>query len=563
MSPLSLRLKSEKYFALLLLLITLLGGLVRLYELGSYPYRFDHDEMALGYEAWSIWETGRDSHGNAFPMRFRSFNNYAPPVAFYVTTPVVGLLGLNETTTRLPIALAGIATIVLVALLARAWFSPAAGLIAALLLACNPWHISYSRIAFEVGLVPFFISLGLLGFTYGMRWPVDAHRPPLGALLWLGLSALAFALLVATYFTMPVEVPLLILACTAAVLLQRPRRFRPLITWYALLLLFLSPFLVDYLANWQIYQTRFTNNSILRLENWPTIWLDNYRKHFDLQSLFVRGYGPGQRDPLPYGFGELSWFNGLSMLLGFAALLLRHRRDKAAPLNILALSLIWLLSFPVAASMVDAPERVVEYRALNLLPLPQIMAGLGWFVLFDLLRRVGRYLSAAFILVTPLLLLIPLYNFSSSYFQPIYAWNSPAFNVGLRPVIEQVRDQTDSCDKIWLEPTNQTLIYYLFLSAYPPAKYQAADKLELTYEDVPESIWRGPYLFIPYLDNWYFDYTLGDAETSRLPESCGDQWSRLIYITRKTDIPAEWPRLATSTDPDGNIYWQAVIMPHE
>ncbi|HLY26294.1 MAG TPA: hypothetical protein VKQ72_08135 [Aggregatilineales bacterium] len=113
-------------FWILLALIVAGAGLIRLYALGTYPQRFNQDEMVQGYDAWSLWQTGRDHHGALLPLNFQAFNDYIPPLGNYITAPFVGLFGLDETTTRLPTAVLGIATIVLVGLLGRQWFGPAA-----------------------------------------------------------------------------------------------------------------------------------------------------------------------------------------------------------------------------------------------------------------------------------------------------------------------------------------------------------------------------------------------------------------------------------------------------
>ena len=62
--------RSGSRFWLLLLGILLLASALRLYALDTYPQRFNQDEMILGYDAWSIWNTGHDHHGALFPIFF-------------------------------------------------------------------------------------------------------------------------------------------------------------------------------------------------------------------------------------------------------------------------------------------------------------------------------------------------------------------------------------------------------------------------------------------------------------------------------------------------------------
>src|SRR4051812_15291495 len=109
-------------FTILLAAIVLLAAFYRLYRLDAYPVHFDNDESVLAYDAWSIWQTGADHHGVVMPNHFRTFNEYIPGLAQYITAPFVGLLGLNESAARLPFSLMGIATVFLTALIGRKWF---------------------------------------------------------------------------------------------------------------------------------------------------------------------------------------------------------------------------------------------------------------------------------------------------------------------------------------------------------------------------------------------------------------------------------------------------------
>src|SRR5947209_7233511 len=81
------RSSSHSWFWLLLLGILLLASVLRLYALDVYPQNFDCDTTALGYDAWSLWTTGHDQHGERFPVYFRSFGDYVPPVAYYMVAP--------------------------------------------------------------------------------------------------------------------------------------------------------------------------------------------------------------------------------------------------------------------------------------------------------------------------------------------------------------------------------------------------------------------------------------------------------------------------------------------
>src|SRR5258707_10623050 len=143
------------WFWLPLLAVLLFAAGVRLYKLGEYPQRFNQDEMVMGYDAWSLWQTGRDHHGDLLPINFRAFNDFVPPVNTYIAAPFVGIFGLDEATTRLPMALMGICAVFLVALLGRRWFVATAGLVAGRFLGVDPWTGNSCRIAFPPSIIRF------------------------------------------------------------------------------------------------------------------------------------------------------------------------------------------------------------------------------------------------------------------------------------------------------------------------------------------------------------------------------------------------------------------------
>ena len=103
---------------LLLLSVLVLASFLRLFCLGGYP-SLNADEAAIGYNAWSLIQTGKDEHGNSWPIHFKSFGDFKPGGYFYIVLPFVKLLGLNEWAVRLPSALMATATIYLVYLLAK------------------------------------------------------------------------------------------------------------------------------------------------------------------------------------------------------------------------------------------------------------------------------------------------------------------------------------------------------------------------------------------------------------------------------------------------------------
>ena len=136
----------------LIIIILFAGAILRMIWLDKSPGSVNWDEAALGYNAYSLWKTGADEYGTKWPLSLRSFDDYKPPLYAYLTAPIVGIFGLGEVTTRLLSAVAGVVSIGLVYLITKKLVGEKQGLVAAGLMAIEPWAIFYSRGAWEANL---------------------------------------------------------------------------------------------------------------------------------------------------------------------------------------------------------------------------------------------------------------------------------------------------------------------------------------------------------------------------------------------------------------------------
>ena len=180
-------------------IIVLLALALRLNSITSLP-ALNADEAAIGYNAYSLLQTGKDEHGNPWPIHFQSFNDFKPGLYFYLVLPFVAVLGLTELSVRLPGVLLGVGTVILVWCLAKRLLPQKKGFaeLSALFLANSPWHLHFSRGGWEVNAGTFFITLGLFAFLKGGK-------------KWYFVSGLAFVCSLYTYHAARVVVPLLIL----------------------------------------------------------------------------------------------------------------------------------------------------------------------------------------------------------------------------------------------------------------------------------------------------------------------------------------------------------------
>jgi len=111
----------NKVYLIALFIIMVLGLFLRLYKVASMP-PLNADEAALGYNAYSLIQTGRDEHGNSWPIHFQSFNDYKPGGYVYLILPMVYFFGLNAISVRLVSVFLGVLSVGLTALFVRNWF---------------------------------------------------------------------------------------------------------------------------------------------------------------------------------------------------------------------------------------------------------------------------------------------------------------------------------------------------------------------------------------------------------------------------------------------------------
>src|SRR4029079_12739030 len=118
----------------------------------------------------SILKTGKDEYGRKFPLLFQSFDDYKLPLYIYITVPSVALLGLNDFSVRLPSSILGIATVLTTFFLVELLLSSTPiALITAFMLAISPWHLQFSRSAYEANIAVFFLVLGMTLLLKGIK----------------------------------------------------------------------------------------------------------------------------------------------------------------------------------------------------------------------------------------------------------------------------------------------------------------------------------------------------------------------------------------------------------
>lgn len=141
-----------------LLLIAAAAAGLRLYDLNHSPPGLHQDEAANAWNAWCLLHTGTNQAGDSWPVLYmRALGSNCSTLYVYALLPFQAVLGLGVVSTRLPAALSGILTVLLIYYVGRRLYDRTTGLAAAALLTLNPWHLQLTRWGHEAAPVPFLV----------------------------------------------------------------------------------------------------------------------------------------------------------------------------------------------------------------------------------------------------------------------------------------------------------------------------------------------------------------------------------------------------------------------
>ncbi len=157
--------KQEQYIRFALIALISISFLLRLLFFNQNPPSLNQDEAMTGYNAYSISRTLKDYRGNFLPAQMHGFGNIGivSPLYTYLTVPVVAIMGLNETSVRLPALILNVALLaILFMLVSKLFKNRVLALISTALLSVNPWHFHYSRVGHEATIVPFMLFTSAL-----------------------------------------------------------------------------------------------------------------------------------------------------------------------------------------------------------------------------------------------------------------------------------------------------------------------------------------------------------------------------------------------------------------
>ena len=410
--------------------IFFIAAILRFYQLGANPPSLTWDETSVGYNAYSILKTGADEYGTFFPISIRSFDDYKPPLYTYLTIPSIALFGLNEFSVRLPGAIIGVFSIIVIYFLVKEllqkWdknLGEAVALTGSFFLAISPWHLQFSRAAFEGNVGLFFLMLGLLLFFKGLR---DGK--------FLVLSSLSFILSLYSYHSFRFLIPLFLFFLILFFWRELFKNRLSSIVGFSLLVLFAVPIYLGFIAQEDsssrlsmvsiFSDTKIYDTSIKRIEldrdrnDQISMLLHNrrityglavargYLDHLNPDFLFLHGDGGVQHHAVDMGM--LYLWDLPFILIGVYILLNRRNRYTIVFL------LLFLLAPIPSAITTGTPHPV---RAIAMMPGFHIFAAVGVvMVIMKLLRLRRSFYKRYLALVIVLTLIVNVMYYLHQYY---------------------------------------------------------------------------------------------------------------------------------------------------
>lgn len=475
---------------IILILIIVLASVLRLWQIGQTPLSLDWDEVALGYNAYSIMLTGKDEYGKAFPVVLESFGDFKPALYMYLIIPFLPLFGLSEAAVRLPAALIGIAAVFLTYFLAKELLKRTdIALVSSFLLAVSPWHVQLSRVAFESGVGMAFNLAGILFFLKGLKKPV-----------LLSVSAVFFSLSIYTYQSEKLFVPLLLVVLIAVYwkkIISLPKKYSILAVF---LLIFIS-FPITYFTftnqnglarakGVSIFSDTFgllkSNVKILEREkgnhdyigqifdNRRVIYaktiIQGYLSHFDLNWWFITGDAVN-RHHVPQ-MALMYVIESPFLLIGIYFLFFNNLFviDKKTKL----LLTLWILITPLSASFTTGVPHAV--RTLNFLPGFQIITAIGIVTAYLLINKKTKStpVKLGIPIVVCLLFIFNFIFYLNQYFVQQNYYYAKDWIYGYQQLVDYLKPLESKYKKIIVSNRgymDNSYMFFLFYQKYDPKKY--------------------------------------------------------------------------------------------
>ncbi len=450
------------------------------------------EEVALGYDAYSILKTAKDHHGNFLPLTaFESFGDFKPSLYFYVLLPFIKIFGLNVFAVRLPTILASIATIFGIATLARILAkdfylknkkneADYIFLLALFLATISPFLLAFSRSAWESLLAS---SLIIWALNFWLLFLIGNKGK------WAYLSAFFLILSTYAYHSARITAPLLgiILFCFS-LLNKKLTNLKTLMLVGLLSLVLFAPIansLVNKTGQQRIAEAGIFNDlslieksNALRFAHGDTLLAriiyhrylffakevgSNFLDHFTYKYLFISGDNNPRHSIQT--FGEFYYLD----LLFFVCALIFFLNKKNS-ITFLLFSYLFVAILPAAFT------KATPHALRTLASLPVLIV----FLTFGVWQFLAIFkITAIKKIVASLIIIAYLFFVSLFFYQLVFVYPQKykqEWQFAYEEMVKKVFSKKDQYEKVYITRENgRPAMYYFFYNRIDPKQVQAFD----------------------------------------------------------------------------------------
>lgn len=470
-----MNIKNEsKLIWIIFALIIVLAIFLRFYKLDQVPPSLSWDEVAVGYNAFTIANWGKDEWGKTLPFYFKSFEDDKSPVHIYLTAISVKILGLNQFSTRVPFALFGIFNVILIFFLAKILFkSEIMGLTSAFFMAISPYAIQFSRFNHEANIALFFFMLGLFcfykclnqfnsnsqlslnGLNLKFKKKLGIEKKP----RYIIFSFLSFGISILSYHSSKIIVPvIMILLCGLYyknLLLIKKELFLGILVLIILGIIFIfNPAL---LGNSRMKQTTIEGKPSEKLE---IIW-NRYLTHFTTDYLFISG----DKNPKfsTQIIGEFYKIELIFLIIGTVGLIIK--RSKVS-----VVILVWALLAPIPASVFGGKDEAPHAaRSLFTMGSWNIVSAYGFYLILKSVRKPS--LQILIVAIALSLLFWQFKDYINYYFNDYPRKNAIDWQYGMKQSVDYIKQNNGYFRVYVTDIRSQPYIFFLYYLKEPLPKF--------------------------------------------------------------------------------------------
>lgn len=477
---------------IVLFFIFLIGFLIRLYKVDLHPPSLLVDEVAIGYNSFSLLETGKDEWNKSFPLIFQSYGDYKPPLYFYLTLINIFLVGLTPFAVRITSVLSGTILILTTYLIVRLVMQKrSVALVSAFLVAFSPWTIMFSRVGIEGNLACAIFSLGILSMLLWLKKD---------KLKYLVFCALFFSLALYSYHASKIIIP--VFSLLIFVLGIYKKRIKEVILFTIIIFLFTTPLLLQVYNGQALIRVQQESLLTIPISNygdfnessfntWPTflkkiifypplIYLSyivrNITDNLSIYYLFFDSRGCYPEYCFP-GYGFMLSIAAPFFILGFIKILFSRRVEYY-------FLLFWLLLGLLPSAIMTSPYQPV--RSILILPTPMIFVSLGLFVAAKFLSKLcnDKRIIPIFFTVFFLGYFGNFLLWSTAYWKSYAFINSSRLQYGYRELVGFLKNDYQNYDKILITRNNwEPHEFILYWWPWDPKMYHSDKNLKYFFRD--------------------------------------------------------------------------------